>query len=315
MTRNIHYCDTFWGEEFNSTDGFEAVNRRMKDGIDTCSAVLSIVKQRARCEEDFSKSLAKNFKSTDYSFNSEIGRLFEALESLRVNGEKVAMEHQAAVKELTDCADRIQRFVDAVKVEWRTEREKAKKIIQEKQKQYDKAMQAKRIYYEKSKTAEQAEISARFAALQSPTAVEKTVKQKEKMQQDASKAEAAYREAVNTLDEIRDQWERDLFRYFVFCEDKDKERIKMMQNEVWILTNIFSSTYVAADRCCEDTRFALEKVTPEDDIKEFIEKNQTGCKRPAAVEFERYVNTVIADGPGSSGNIARNGGPGPAMRH
>lgn len=47
-------------------------------------------------------------------------RLFDALESLRVNGEKVAMEHQAAVKELTDCADRIQRFVDAVKVEWRT---------------------------------------------------------------------------------------------------------------------------------------------------------------------------------------------------
>lgn len=287
MNRNNHICDKFWGEDFNSKQGFKTVNNRMKTCIDVCNTVLSVVRQRARYEDDFSKMLMKNFKPSDCNFSSEIGSLCSALNSLCANGEKIAAEHLAAAKELSDCAERIQKFLDAMKAEWRTEKDKAKKAIQDKQRQYDKTMHAKRAYHDKSRNAEQAEVAAKFGV--NSGSAEKA----SKLKQDASRAETAYREAVSTLNETRDLWERDLHRYFTFCEEKDKERIKLIQNEVWILTNILSSTYVAADKCCEDNRAVLEKISPEADIKEFIEKNQTGSKRPAAVQFETYTKTVI----------------------
>lgn len=294
MSRNGHITDAFWGEDFNSKDGYRAVNKRMLEGIETCKMLVSIVRQRAKNEEEFSKSLQRNFKASDSSFSSEIGKLREALESFRLNGEKIAAEHQSASKELLDCAERIQKYSDKLKVEWLVEKEKAKKIIQEKQRLYDKAMNAKRAYHDKSKEAEHAELKVRITVGGNPSAVEKALKTRDKGKQDADRADQAYREAVRQLDETRDQWEKDLYRYYEFCEEHDKERIKTLQNELWVLSNISSVTYVAADQCCEDVRCALENVVPEVDIREFVEKNQTGTRKPASVPFDPYQSILEA---------------------
>lgn len=271
------------------------MNKRLLEGIETCKTLVTVIRQRGKNEEEFSKSLQRNFRASDVSFNSEIGKLRESLDCFRINGEKTATEHQLASKELLDSADRIQKYSDKLKTEWSVEKDKAKKIITEKQRLYDRAMNAKKVYHEKSKEAESAEIKVQFANLGgNPRDVEKVVKARDKAKQDAERAEQTYREATRQLDETRDQWEKDLYRYYEFCEERDKERIKTLQNELWVVSNLSSGTYVEADKCCEDVRRILETVDPDADIREFVEKNQTGTRKPASIPFEPY--TPVIDG-------------------
>jgi hypothetical protein len=129
--------------------------------------------------------------------------------------------------------------------------------------------------------------------------------------QDAERAEQAYREAIRQLDETRDQWEKDLDRYYRFCEDRDKDRIKTLQNEVWVASNISSMTYVAADQCCEDVRCALDIIVPEADIKEFVDKNQTGTKKPASVPFDPYQSILEAGQPRGAATLQTPNGTNP----
>lgn len=296
MSRRPTFADSFWGSDFVSTAGYDALKKRIREGKQTCLAFEQFLRLRAKAEEDYSKSLQKACKTVPET--QESGTLRVAWDILREQSERIAQMHLEASGQLSDAAFRLNEFIKRQKAE-RIPRDNAVcQSAKEKASVYRKTLELKRLYDAKSNEAEQADTAYKRAKQNEnsfPTKEwDKIVAKQSKSQQDAQKADSSYHDSVSKLEQIRIQWERDMNQFCVLCETLEESRIKMVQNEMWICCNILSSDCVEEDQCCESVRNVLEKVSIESDIQSFINRASTGSEKPAPVKFEQYQPAALS---------------------
>lgn len=295
MSRRPTFADSFWGSDFVSTAGYDALKKRIREGKQTCVAIEQFLRLRAKAEEDYGKSLQKACKTVPET--QESGTLRVAWDVLKEQSERIAQIHMEASGQLTDAASRLNDFIKRQKTE-RIPRDNAVcQSAKEKASVYRKTLELKRSYETKSNEAEQAEIAYKRAKQHEnsfPTKEwDKIIAKQSKSLQDAQKADTCYHESVSKLDQNRIQWERDMTQFCVLCETLEESRIKMVQNEMWICCNILSSNCVEEDQCCESVRNVLEKVSIDSDIQSFINKASTGSEKPAPLKFEQYQPATL----------------------
>jgi len=303
MTRTVHFADSFWGDDFCSTAGFEAVVRRMKDGNTTCSRVAAFIKQRASIESEYAAKLQKIAKTTDFT-SEESGFLRSSLDAARLSLERIAESHITCSKQLAECSEKVLNFSDKQKTDRQQEEEVMKKSIMKKHSLYKKTLDAKKFYHQKAREAEMKEDVMARAKCNKATIPTKEwdnlFKANEKAKQDCIKADQQYKELIRQLDEARDQWQRDMTRFCEYCEKQDYNRLKTLQNELWTQCNVISQTCVEEDDQCEVVRLALEKMIFEADISSFVEVRQTGQSKPVAIVYEPYTSITTQNWSDSS---------------
>lgn len=296
MSRRPTFADSFWGSDFVSTAGYDALKKRIREGKQTCLAFEQFLRLRAKAEEDYSKGLQKACKTVPET--QESGTLRVAWDVLREQSERIAQIHLEASGQLNDAAMRLNEFIKRQKAE-RVPRDQAVcQSAKEKTSAHRKTIELKRSYETKSGEAEQADIAYKRAKQHEnsfPTKEwDKIIAKQSKSLQDAQKADSFYHDSVSKLDQIRIQWERDMIQFCILCETLEESRIKMVQNEMWICCNILSSNCVEEDQCCESIRNVLEKVSIESDIQSFINRSSTGTEKPAPLKFEQYQPAILS---------------------
>lgn len=290
MNRKSTFADSFWGSDFQSTAGYDVLKKHIKEGKQTCMAFEQFLKARAKAEEEYGKNLQKACRASPET--QETGTLRAAWDHLKEQTERIAQIHLEASLHLNDSATRLNDFVRRQKSERTPKENSLCQNAKEKASLYRKTCDLKRVYETKSMESEQADNTLKKAKPNEnsyPTKEwDKIVQKQAKSLQDANRADNLCRESVAKLEQVRQQWEKDMTQFCELSESLEGARIKMLQNEMWISCNILSSNCVEEDRCCESVRNALEHVSSESDIQSFIHRSSTGTEKPAPVVFEQY---------------------------
>ncbi|XP_071488351.1 proline-serine-threonine phosphatase-interacting protein 1-like isoform X1 [Diadema antillarum] len=283
------FLDNFWDTDFNSTGGYEVLIKRMKDGREMCKALEELLKQRARAEDTFGRSLqriAKNATGTE-----EIGGLRGAWDELVSRTEQMGTSHVQLGAKMVEEAKKIEDFREAQKEKRRKPEESTKKTQAVKRDWFNKVIQAKKTYENRCKDHDQADdhyMKQRLVV--TPKEVDKLQAKKERCGTALESADAQYQASVKSLDEARREWEKQMEELCVVLQQMEEERIKFLRNSMWVSVNLVSLHCVQDDEHCEDTRKSLEKCSEENDIKLFVAQKKTGNRRPAPIEYENFYN-------------------------
>nr|XP_054752439.1 proline-serine-threonine phosphatase-interacting protein 2-like [Lytechinus pictus] len=123
-----------------------------------------------------------------------------------------------------------------------------------------------------------------------PKEVDKLTVKKEKCLAAVEQADAQYHASVKTLDDARNDWEKQMEETCIILQAMEEERIKFLRNSMWVHTNMLSLHCVEDDQHCEESRKILEQCSEENDIRLFVAQKRTGSSRPAPIEVEGNWN-------------------------
>ncbi|XP_067654250.1 proline-serine-threonine phosphatase-interacting protein 1-like isoform X2 [Haliotis asinina] len=293
MTRLSQYSEAFWGSSFTSTAGFEALAQRMKDGRHMCKEFEEYLKQRYEAENRYSKDLQKLEKNM--KLKEETGVLERSWNKLKEEMEKMVQIHQDAAANFLKQLDDVKKFNEAQTAKKKAMEETVKKYQSNKINLYSRCMNNHKNY--KDKCREKDSASDNYSVMRSSVTVqakdlEKANKAKTKADEDAVKAETAYKSSLDTLESARDLWEKEMQAACDVFQKLDYDRIKFLREHLWVSLNVDSQVAVEIDDCCESVRQVLEHCSMENDICAFIEKYQTGTNRPARIFFEDYYTNT-----------------------
>jgi hypothetical protein len=99
--------ESFWGDQ---DKGFEVLVGRMKQGKHICEEIVTLLKERASIEEEYSKKLGRLAKS--FIVKEELGSLRDALEVLKSETEKSSRIHQDHAVDLRNKLEKpLQEFI------------------------------------------------------------------------------------------------------------------------------------------------------------------------------------------------------------
>ncbi len=283
----LEFKDAFWGTNFTSYAGFEALHQRMKDGKQFMDDFTTYCKQRAQLEENYGKALIKLGRSL--GGNTEIGTLRESWEALKAETEELGNVHYRNSQQL-------QQEIETPNREFREKQRMARKktedLVKKSQKlktsSYNNNIKARKLYENKCREAERADEEVKKGCALPPKDVEKLKLKAKKARAAAENADAAYREAVRTLDETRQQWEREMTRCCIQFQQAEIERIEFMRNAMWFFTNCCSATSVRDDQRYEAMRLVIEKCDVDEVMQLFIKEKATGYERPAAIKYASF---------------------------
>ncbi|XP_046554774.1 proline-serine-threonine phosphatase-interacting protein 1-like isoform X2 [Haliotis rubra] len=289
MTRLSQYSEAFWGTHFTSTAGFEALALRMKDGRHMCKEFEEYLKQRYEAENRYSKDLHKlerNMKLKD-----DIGVLEKSWNKLKEEMEKMVQIHQDAAANFLKQMDDVKKFNEAQTTKKKAMEETVKKYQSNKNSLYSRCMNNHKNYKDKCREKDSASDNynlQRSTVTTQTKDLEKANKAKARAEDEAVKAETAYKSSLDALESARDLWEKEMQAACDVFQNLDHERIKFLRENLWVSLNVDSQVAVEIDDCCESVRRVLENCSMENDICTFIEKYQTGTERPACIVFEDY---------------------------
>ncbi|XP_071098954.1 proline-serine-threonine phosphatase-interacting protein 2-like isoform X3 [Haliotis cracherodii] len=293
MTRLSQYSEAFWGPDFTSTAGFEVLAQRMKDGRHMCKEFEEYLKQRYEMENKYFKDLLKLEKNM--KTKEDVGVLEKSWNKLKQEVEKMVQIHQDAAVNFQKQMEDVKKFNEAQTAKKKAAEENLKKYQSNKNSQYTRCMNNHKNY--KDKCREKDTASENFSVLRSSVTVqakelEKASKTKTKAEDDAAKAETAYKSSLDTLESARDLWEKEMQASCNMFQSLDHDRIKFLRESLWISLNIDSQVAVEVDDCSESVRHVLEHCSMENDICTYIGKHQTGTERPARIVFENYYSNT-----------------------
>ncbi|XP_030829110.1 proline-serine-threonine phosphatase-interacting protein 2 isoform X3 [Strongylocentrotus purpuratus] len=279
------FLDNFWDSEFNSTNGFEVLCKRMKDGREMCKALENLLKERAKAEDTFGRSLQRMAKNA--SGKEEIGGLRKSWDELLVQTEAMGNSHIQLSMRMMEEAKKIEDFREAQKEKRKKPEENTKKAQAVKKEWYNKVTQAKKTFEGRKRELDIADENyMKQRLVQAPKEVDKLVQKKEKCLASVEQAEAQYHAWVKTLEDARSDWESQMEETCIVLQAMEEERIKFLRNSMWVQTNMLSLHCVEDDQHCEESRKILEQCSEENDIKLFVAQKRTGGSRPAPIEVE-----------------------------
>ncbi|CAG5120821.1 unnamed protein product [Candidula unifasciata] len=288
------YADVFWGGDLRSVSGYAALTQRNQESKKMCQELEEYLKKRSKVEEDYSKALqnlAKCFKPRE-----EIGVIEATLNKMKVELEILSQCHHGASVFYQHQSEAARKFKEDQAARRKALEESLNKAQSSKIQQLNKTVQAEKVYVRKYCERDAAEQNYKELIQQVtlPKEIEKAKNKKAKAEEDAEKADSAYKSAVKVLDDCRVAWEKEMVTTCKSLQELDQERIQFLRHELWLAANVASKIALDIDNSSESLRELLEKCDIVSDIQAFIETAKTGQQRPEPFVFKHYTKILAA---------------------
>uniref|UniRef100_A0A8C6L1U7 Proline-serine-threonine phosphatase interacting protein 1a n=1 Tax=Nothobranchius furzeri TaxID=105023 RepID=A0A8C6L1U7_NOTFU len=298
----LQFKDSFWGKDFISCDGYEAIIQRLNDGRRTCKDTEELLKMRASAEEKYGKELVSIARKAGGLV--EICTLRTSFDDMKTQMENVGNLHIQLSGLLKDEVKRMEEFRERQKEQrkkFEISMEKAQKM---KVSLYKKTIESKKSYEQRCKEADEAEQTAERLG-SAPTATPKQIEKVNKLLYFLLQDEGDYVSSSNIeqLDTLRQEWELTHIDACEMFQQQEVDRISVIRNALWVHCNHLSMQCVKDDECYESVRTTLESCDIITDNNHFVEGRKTSSTPPAPIEYQNYYDNDAADSNGSAGFI------------
>uniref|UniRef100_A0A0B7BE45 F-BAR domain-containing protein n=1 Tax=Arion vulgaris TaxID=1028688 RepID=A0A0B7BE45_9EUPU len=289
------YSDSFWGSDLGSCAGYEALSKRNLDSRKMCDDLEKYLKKRSKLEAEYSKSLqnlSKCFKQRE-----EVGVMEKSFNKFKSEIEAVAQCHNKVAAVFQQQSDIVKKFKEDQTFCRKALEDQLQKSQNFKLSQLSKTIQLEKIYVRKFTEKNAAGQSFSEISLQQvpPKELEKARNKVTKTEEDAIKADSAYKSAVKMLESCRTSWEKDMTLSCQSIQDLDEKRLDFLRQLLWVTTNVNSSLALEIDNSSESVREVLEKCDVASEIQAFIQAAKTGNEHPEPFVFRHYTKIMGAD--------------------
>lgn len=299
------FADCFWGTDFNSTAGFDALCKRLKDGKQMCLDFEDFIRQRADAEEKYGKALMKLSESA--KGRDEIGTLRESWEVVKTETENIGKLHLALSKQLIEELEScVRKFREMQRDKRKKVEESVKRAQRNKKNCFDLTSRLKKTYEQKCHDVGLAEEALQRSVSLASKDEEKLRVKLGRAKTAVEQADTAYQNSVRSLEDARVMWEKEMEQCCNLFQTLEEERISFLRNAMWAYANTSSMNCVKVDETCEEMRKSLENCAVESDIHLFVSMKKTGSDRPVRIEYENYYmaqSSAKVVSPSSNVNI------------
>nr|XP_058944406.1 proline-serine-threonine phosphatase-interacting protein 1-like [Pocillopora verrucosa] len=299
------FTDCFWGTDFNSTAGFDALCKRLKDGKQMCLDFEDFIRQRADAEEKYGKALMKLSESA--KGRDEIGTLRESWEVVKTETENIGKLHLALSKQLIEELEScVRKFREMQRDKRKKVEESVKRAQRNKKNCFDLTSRLKKTYEQKCHDVGLAEEALQRSVSLASKDEEKLRVKLGRAKTAVEQADTAYQNSVRSLEDARVMWEKEMEQCCNLFQTLEEERISFLRNAMWAYANTSSMNCVKVDETCEEMRKSLENCAVESDIHLFVSMKKTGSDRPVRIEYENYYmaqSSAKVVSPSSNVNI------------
>ncbi|XP_076439035.1 proline-serine-threonine phosphatase-interacting protein 2-like [Babylonia areolata] len=298
MTKLTQYAEAFWGTDFLSTSGSDTLSKHNTEEKKFLQDFEEYLRKRSKMELEYSKSLAQLSRSL--KDRPVVGVLEASWNCLRGELDTCRQSHEEAGLFFAHHAEETKRFCKDIVNRRESVEGRLKKVQNQKSTMYKNMMSLNKTYRQKCQEKDQAKDQydiMRREVTSTVKELDKARTKRDKTDEEATRADSAYKTSTITLEDMRQEWEREMEVACKEFQDYDEEQICFLRSEMWMSVNRVSQTAFDVDESCERVRKILETCDVNQDVQSFISQFMTGTERPAPVPYQNYYDTGA---PGSS---------------